>query len=101
MGVADFTQAACVGGAGSAQEIIQDMSELRRRHSLVLEKLQREVVVVAQSSRKTIAQFDEIQKAVGQHPLLNLVKSVEGTAAAILHGICGLIRCEHAERGHL
>jgi hypothetical protein len=35
--VADFTEAACVGRAGPAQEVIQDLGELRRRHALVLE----------------------------------------------------------------
>src|SRR4029077_20439706 len=101
MSTADFSEASCVGSAGPAQEVIQDMTELPRRHPLVFDEFQREVVVVSQSSRKAIAQFHEIEKAVGQYPLLNLVKSVERTAAGILHGIGGLVGGEHAERGPL
>src|SRR5207253_7531244 len=91
VGVANLTEAAHVGGPSPDQEVIQDLSELRRCHALVLEKLQREVVVVSQRSCKTIAQFHEIQKTIGQHPLLDLVKGVERAAAAILYGIGRLI----------
>src|SRR6185503_11365590 len=97
MGISDVTEAARVGVTGPEQEVIEDACQFRGRHALVLDQLQREVVLEPERSRKTIAQRDEIQKAVGQHPPLNLVKGVERTAAAILDGIGRLIDGERAE----
>ncbi len=74
---AKFGERARVGGIRPPDEVVENPHERRRLHALGLLHLQLEVVVVAERPRETIPQRHQLEKAVIEHPVLDVTERVE------------------------
>ena len=95
---AEVGQRARVGGVGLADEVVEQPQQLGRRHALVLLQLEIEEVVEAERAGEAVAQADEIEKAVVEHPALDVAKRVERALPSVFDGIGRDVRRQHRQR---
>ncbi len=97
--VAKVRERACVGRVGLPDEVVEQTQQRRRRHPLVLLQLQLEVVVVAERAREAVAEADQLEEPVVEHPAFDVAEGVERALAPLFDAVGRQVGGEHRQRG--
>ena len=97
---AKIGEGARVGRVGLADEVVEQREQRRRRHALVLLQFQVEIVLVAERAGEAVAQADQLEKPVLEHPVLDAAQRVERALPPLFDEVGGQVGREHRQRGH-
>src|SRR6478735_905177 len=88
-----------VRGVGAADEIVENLHQLRGRHPLGLLQFQLEEVWLTERPREAVPQLHQFEESVREDELLDLTERIERTAPSLFDRVRGLVGCQGAERG--